>query len=90
MYANYLVNRVHWLRARAQRMRWNEELVLVRYEMGWTVNFYLYQTGIWTERTSIAKTNGDRGATAYASRKEAMWLEIANRARVQFKDVVCG
>ena len=28
-----LVKRVHWLRARAQKDRWSEECMLVRYEM---------------------------------------------------------
>ncbi|KAG1782823.1 hypothetical protein EV702DRAFT_950816, partial [Suillus placidus] len=35
--------RVHWLRAKALRDRWREELILVKLEMDWTHNFFLWK-----------------------------------------------
>ena len=43
---------MHWLRARAQRGRWSEELNLVQHEMQWTLNFIC----IWPERGEAAET----------------------------------
>jgi hypothetical protein len=68
------VNRVHWLRARAQKQRWMEEFTLVGYEMTWTVNYFLHQSGLWENR-GIAAENP--GAVAYAVRKAAMWRAMA-------------
>ena len=42
-----VVRRVHWLRARAQLMRWQEELTLTGYEMQWTVRYFLYMSRKW-------------------------------------------
>jgi hypothetical protein len=78
---------VHWLRARAQKQRWNEELILVGHEMDWTVRYYLYQARVWKDRKSVAEGMGDNGAAVYAVRKEAMWKEMAFRAAVQFQSV---
>ncbi|KAF8816593.1 hypothetical protein BYT27DRAFT_7076625 [Phlegmacium glaucopus] len=80
-------NRVHWLRARAQHHRWKEELILVGYEMGWTVRYYMYQSGIWMERRTVAVAAGDNGAAAYAARKAAMWMDISATAGAQFQEV---
>jgi hypothetical protein len=41
------VQRVHWLRARAQKNRWQEEFTLVKYEMEWTSRFFLYRAEEW-------------------------------------------
>jgi hypothetical protein len=83
----YLVNRVHWLRARAQRQRWQEELILVEREMEWTVRYYLHQSGVWTERRRTADDIEDRGAAVYAARKIDMWRNMAASASVQFLSV---
>lgn len=83
----YLVNRVHWLRARAQRQRWQEELILVEREMEWTVRYYLHQSGVWAERRRTADDIEDRGAAVYAARKIDMWRNMAASASVQFLSV---
>lgn len=80
-----LVNRVHWLRARAQSQRWKEELILVGHEMDWTVRYFIHYSEVWKERISIADGMGDKGAAVYASRKKAMWMEMASKASAQFK-----
>ena len=80
-----LVNRVHWIRARGQKHRWNEEFVLTGYEMDWTVWYYLHQAKIWEDRGISAEHVGDLGAMAYAARKVRMWSECAGSANKRFK-----
>jgi hypothetical protein len=43
----FLVRRVHWLRARAQLMRWQEEVCLTNYEMQWTVRYFSHVSSKW-------------------------------------------
>lgn len=74
-----IVRRVHWLRARAQLMRWQEEVTLTRYEMQWTVAFFAYKRNQWGKQLGSTA-----GATAYANRKQAMWNELADRADKTF------
>lgn len=51
-----LVRRVHWLRARAQLMRWKEEVTLTTYEMQWTVKYFAFNSEKWSNiRDSSAK-----------------------------------
>jgi len=86
-HTNYVVNRVHWLRARAQKQRWEEELILVGYEMAWTVNYYKHQSAIWIERKVAAFKLGDSGAAAYSYCKVAMWMDMASNADKEFREV---
>ena len=81
------VNRVHWLRARAQRQRWMEEYMLVGYEMQWIVRYYLHQSGAWENCKAAAQHSGKPGAAAYAARKAAMWQTMAATSDKQFKVV---
>jgi hypothetical protein len=84
---NEIVNRVHWLRARALSKRWKEEFVLVGYKMQWMINFYVHQSEIWKERRTAAETMEFPGAGAYADRQNAMWLEVKSTVELQFKGV---
>ena len=84
-----IVQRVHWLRARAQSGRWNEEAILVGYEMQWTVKYFEHQAEEWdqlggagNEGTVLAS-----GPAAYAARKAAMWRWLANKATKRFIEV---
>jgi hypothetical protein len=70
-----LVQRVHWLRSRAQKNRWFEERVLVGYEMQWTVRYFLHRSSLWEERARI--TGQGSGAVAYATRQSALWYKLA-------------
>ncbi|KAG1828050.1 hypothetical protein DFJ58DRAFT_672439, partial [Suillus subalutaceus] len=45
--------RVHWLRAKALRDRWKEEMMLVQLEMDWTCNFFLWKATQWGDRMRI-------------------------------------
>ena len=61
------VQRVHWLRARAQKNRWDEELLLLKYEMEWTTRALLHKARVWQER--FEEPNADPGLKAYAARQ---------------------
>jgi hypothetical protein len=73
------------LRARAQKNRWNEEYILVGYEMNWVVRFFYHRAKLWETR----QTGGiiTAGAAAYAARQHARWLDIAAAADRKFKSI---
>lgn len=70
---------MHWLRARAQQHRWDEEVVLVRHEMEWTARYFLYNMKLWDGRKECRA-----GPAAYAARKAAMWHVMAQHAEEKF------
>jgi len=78
------VKRVHWLCARAQHLRWREECILVRYEMEWTVRYFLHKSHLWMlgDTTDVSPS-----AVAYAHRQVAMWHDLAHYADQSFKTV---
>lgn len=86
-----IVFRVHWLRARAQRGRWAEELVLVQQEMIWTVNFYMHMADIWNGRRDPPGRHWDpashaaRGHRAYAERQMSIWNNLGKCSELAFK-----
>ena len=51
-------NRIHWLRARAQKMRWQEEVELCQHEMEWTIRHYMYMARMWRARRDMAMLPG--------------------------------
>jgi len=77
----FLVQRVHWLRARAQHHRWQEEKTLLRYEMQWTVRYFLYESEKWKKHCD---SDCSPGAKAYASRQSATWAGRAVSANSKF------
>ncbi|KAF9546258.1 hypothetical protein CPC08DRAFT_649119 [Agrocybe pediades] len=94
-----MVDRVHWLRARAQADRWREERLLVTYEMQWTVRSFLHKCTNWRKACEptapvlgapgvLAKASAPRdspGARAYAERQANTWLALAVLSDRQFK-----
>jgi len=80
------VQRVHWLRARAQRDRWAEEFKLVVHEMQWVVNFFTHRSKVWSERAAFG-TSVNAGALAFALRQSAMWRGVASSAKSTFDQV---
>ena len=74
---------IHWLRARAQKERWEEEVILVRYEMQWTVRYFLHNRGLWEERR---RNSIGPGLVAYATRKASMWNFMALHADHTFSE----
>jgi hypothetical protein len=78
------VYRVHWLRTKALRDRWAEELILVEHEMGWTLEFFLFKASMWLTRLT---SNGEalpEGHKCYAIRQAHMYQELAKHAQAGF------
>ncbi|KAG2748626.1 hypothetical protein P692DRAFT_201805774 [Suillus brevipes Sb2] len=76
--------RVHWLRTKALRDRWAEELLLVEHEMSWTVNFLVHKAETWHARMSRNGTPVDEGPRCYAIRQARMYRQLAGDAHSRF------
>jgi hypothetical protein len=83
--SNIVVQRVHWLRARAQKNRWQEELILVGYEMEWTTRYFLHRAGNW--KAMLVQEDLPVGPKAYAARQAAQWEDLAFDAEQAFRIV---
>lgn len=76
--------RVNWLRAKARRDRWDEELELVRNEMVWTVRGMQSMAKEWEK---LKQSSGEeRGLKQYAAKQEGMWLNMATKAQQVFEE----
>jgi hypothetical protein len=76
----HVVQRVHWLRARAQRNRWREECLLLTYEMEWTVRYFVQRGTTWESKCR----GSPAGAAAYAAQQLTFWLQLAHFANRVF------
>ena len=79
-----VVRRVHWLRARAQLMRWQEEVTLITYEMHWAVRFFARKSQIWANAGEKSGLPVKASHATYAERQNDMWKQIAIRANRTF------
>jgi hypothetical protein len=80
----YKVYRVHWLRAKAQKMRWIEELQCLQVEMDSAVRFFRHQVQFWQEKQTFMDSGSNPGHAAWASRQSAMWCSMATQAEAKF------
>ena len=78
------VYRVHWLRAKAQRMRWIEELQCLQVEMGSAIRFFRHQEQFWIAKQNIIEPLLQPGHSAWAARQSAMWSSMATQAESKF------
>lgn len=81
----FTVRRVHWLRARAQLKRWQEQLTLTTYEMQWSVRYFGYMSRKWIIPIGLATHSSSEselgtGAIAYRKRKQAAWGDLMIKA----------
>ncbi|KAH9069437.1 hypothetical protein EDB83DRAFT_2314461 [Lactarius deliciosus] len=75
---------VHWLRARAQKMRWIEELQCLQVEMGSTVRFFRHQEQFWQAKQELIEPKSQPGHAAWAARQSTMWSSMAMQAESKF------
>ena len=71
------VLRVNWLRAKCRRDRWAEEKILLKSEMVWTYNHFIYQKDSW-------KARGDGvslGEKCYCLKESLTWQRLAHLAQ---------
>lgn len=70
---------MNWLKARAKKNRWAEELVLTRNEREWANRFFYFKSRQWVGW--IADVDGPSpGQRAYADRQMAMWQNMGEEA----------
>ena len=65
-------------------MRWEEEQLLLNYEMQWTVRFFENKSQKWKVGADTEGISG--GAKAYALRQEANWKGMAVNSDRVFKN----
>jgi len=73
---------VNWLRTKARKERWEEEMELVVSEMDWTTNCFQYHERVWRQRAEEAKSPGH---IAYAWKQSSTWGGWAKVAKGTFK-----
>lgn len=66
------VYRVNWLRAKARRDRWAEELELTRSEMTWTGLFYQHCRKVWEARAEKERSENSK-LGFYALKQAKNW-----------------
>ncbi|KAG2361663.1 hypothetical protein BDR07DRAFT_1171596, partial [Suillus spraguei] len=78
--------RVHWLRAKALRDRWMEEISLVQSEMmDWMCNFFLWKATQWGARMQESLLKQLPGHACYARRQSQMYSLLAQDAQAAFQ-----
>ena len=82
------VYRVHWLRAKAQKARWIEELQCLQVEMESAVRFFRHQGQFWQEKKELIEPGAQPGHAAWAARQSAMWHSMAAQADSRFNDLL--
>ena len=82
------VYRVHWLRAKAQKARWTEELQCLQVEMESAVRYFRHQEQLWQEKQDLIDPRSQPGHAAWAERQSAMWNSMAIQADSRFNDLI--
>ena len=73
-----IVNRVHWLRAKAQFERWKEEQDSIHNEAVWVPAYFQTKADCWKGWMKCATQDGH---AAYASRQAHDWDELSKSSR---------
>lgn len=82
------VYRVHWLRAKAQKTRWIEELQCLQVEMESAVRYFQHQEQLWQHKQERIEPQTQPGHAAWAARQSAMWHSMATQAGSRFTDLL--
>jgi hypothetical protein len=75
------VNRVHWLRAKAQFERWLEEQASIHNEAIWVPMYFHSKAEDWEARMNISSELLQYGHGAYASRQMHSWEELSRSSK---------
>ncbi|KAI0704605.1 hypothetical protein C8Q76DRAFT_624078 [Earliella scabrosa] len=79
------LRRMLWLRAYARKQRWEEEEIIVRFEMDCVERFfrgYAARWETWGRGASLA------GHGCYAAKQRGMWLGLADHASRSFATII--
>jgi hypothetical protein len=75
------VNRVHWLRAKAQFERWKEEQDSIHNEAEWVPVYFHAKAKLWMDWMDLAVQERLPGHTAYASCQVHAWEELSRSSK---------
>ena len=75
------VERVHWLRAKAQFERWLEEQDSIHNEAHWIPAFFTSKAETWQKLLAFASQGSLKGHKAYASYQMYAWEELSNSSK---------
>jgi len=82
------VYQVHWLRAKAQKTQWIEELQCLQVEMESAIRFFQHQEQFWQEKQGLIDPQSQPGQAAWAARQSAMWSSMVIQAYSKFDDLL--
>jgi len=82
------VYRVHWLRAKAQKMRWIEELQCLQVEMESAIRFFRHQEQFWRTKHGLTDHQSLPGHAAWAARQSALWHWMGAYAESKFTALI--
>ncbi|KAI6019504.1 hypothetical protein BKA83DRAFT_4057093 [Pisolithus microcarpus] len=74
--------RIHWLRAKAVKDRWEEEEELLTSEFQWVVNYFQHRARTWHEIYMEHNSAGNQGAACYAARQQAVYDRLAEQCEL--------
>jgi hypothetical protein len=72
--------RVEWCRAKARKIRWEEEVLLLREEMRRVLRYLDWEAETWKQRASVRENESlelRQGLSAYALRHKAQYRDLA-------------
>ena len=80
-----VVQQVHWLWGRAQHDCWAEEVILITYEMQWTVRHFQHNAGIWQQCASFTPASARLTAAgaSIAPAGSGVTIASADKRRLQ-------
>ncbi|KAF8258336.1 hypothetical protein EI94DRAFT_1622901, partial [Lactarius quietus] len=70
--------------AKAQKMRWIEELQCLQVEMESVVRYFKHQERAWLEKREVIDSHSQPRHAAWAARQSAMWCSMAAQAESTF------
>lgn len=75
------VYRVNWLRAKAAKDRWAEEVELVTAEFLWTVTFFDTKVDAWVELHKANIQHGLSGHACYCARQATLYQRLRDQCQ---------
>ncbi|KAF8131231.1 hypothetical protein EV363DRAFT_1296616 [Boletus edulis] len=77
--------RVHWLRSKAVKDRWQEEVELLRAEFEWASNFFQRTAEDWEHRSVRCQNKRLEGQACYAARQSAIYGRLRDQCKVAWE-----
>ncbi|KAG1722233.1 hypothetical protein EDB19DRAFT_1645906, partial [Suillus lakei] len=80
--------RVNWLWMKALHNCWNKEVMLVKHEMQWSINFFNHRAKQWLGHMHNATSAGLTRHTCYAAQQSHIYDQLAAHAEDSFQKMI--